>query len=360
LVPCGGTILTVALSRQAARHWCKTLLTSLKNSTAFVASDSFAAPNKENPLMRKGLQRRLTLTRHRAGRLDPTVQGLLWTSAAGLMFVMLNSLMRGLAIQLNPYQGQFLRYAMGLVVMFPLIWSVGMRAYLPKKMGSQFVRGAVHTLGLCLWYVALPKIPLADMTAIGFTGPIFIMIGAALAFKEKMHWERWLAALLGFGGVLIVVGPKLGGSGGYYNLVMLASAPIFAASFLLTKAMTRYESAQVIVVWQSITVSLFSLPMAVIHWQVPSTLQWGGFLLCGLLGSASHYCLTRSFGVADISATQSIKFLDLVWAALFGWLVFSDVPSQSTLIGGVVICAATVWISRREARRMPSSAEPKP
>ncbi len=310
--------------------------------------------------MRKGLYRRFTLTRHRVGRLDPTMQGLLWTSAAGLMFVILNALMRGLAIQLNPYQGQFLRYFLGLAVMLPLIWRGGLRAYLPQKMGGQFVRGAVHTLGLCLWYIALPKIPLADMTAIGFTGPIFIMIGAAWFFKERMHWERWLAALIGFAGVLIVVAPKLGGSGGYYNLVMLASAPIFAASFLLTKALTRYESAQVIVVWQSITVSLFSLPMALIHWQAPSPWQWGGFLLCGLLGSASHYCLTRSFGVADISATQSIKFLDLVWAALFGWLVFSDVPSQSTLVGGVVICASTVWIARRESRRSLLNADQSP
>ena len=74
------------------------------------------------------------------------------------------------------------------------------------------------------------------------------------------------------------------------------------------------------------------------------------FLLCGLLGSAGHYCLTRSFSVADISATQSVKFLDLVWASLVGWLAFSDQPSQSTLIGGLVICASTIWIAHREAR----------
>jgi drug/metabolite transporter (DMT)-like permease len=72
--------------------------------------------------------------------------------------------------------------------------------------------------------------------------------------------------------------------------------------------------------------------------------------VCGILGSAGHYFLTRAFSVADISATQSVKFLDLVWAALLGWLIFADRPSQSTLIGGVVICASTLWIARREAR----------
>ena len=69
-----------------------------------------------------------------------------------------------------------------------------------------------------------------------------------------MRWERWLAARLGFAGVLIVVGPKLVGSGGFYHLVMLASAPVFAASFLITKALTRYETTGMILVWQSITV----------------------------------------------------------------------------------------------------------
>ena len=307
--------------------------------------------------MRRRLARHVATTRARAGQLSPTVQGLLWTSAAGLLFVCLNTIQRIMTQQLDPLQSQFLRYACGLLVMMPLVLRAGFAAYRPKHVSGQFVRGAVHTAGLLLWYSALPNIPLADMTAIGFTGPIFIMLGAYLFFKEPMHWDRWLASIIGFCGVMIVVGPKLSGAGGHYNLVMLASAPVFAASFLLTKSLTRTESAQVIVVWQGIAVTLFSLPFALTHWQHPSALQWLGFMVSGVLGSAAHYCLTRSFGIADISSTQSIRFLDLVWSALFGWLIFSDVPSQTTLIGGLVICAATVWIARREAGRRTTAAD---
>jgi drug/metabolite transporter (DMT)-like permease len=300
--------------------------------------------------MNQSLRARLSLLLHRASQLDPVVKGLLWTSAGGLCLSVLNAVMRGLTLQLDPLQSQFLRYGFGLVVMLPLVLRSGMAAYVPKQIGGQFLRGAVHTAGLCLWFVALPKIPLADMTAIGFTGPIFIMIGAYLFFREPMRWERWLAAGIGFVGVLIVVGPKLSGTGGLYHLVMLGSAPLFAASFLLTKALTRYERVEVIVVWQAITVILFSLPLALLNWRAPTLAQWATFFVCGILGSAGHYCLTRSFGIADISATQSVKFLDLLWSAALGWLIFSDIPSQSTLLGAVVICASTLWIARRESR----------
>ena len=132
---------------------------------------------------------------------------------------------------------------------------------------------------------------------------------------------------------------------------MLASSPVFAASFLITKQLTRYERASVIVVWQSISVAAFSLPLSLIAWQTPTAGEWLAFLVCGLLGSLGHYFLTRSYIVADISATQSVKFLDLVWASLLGWVVFADTPSHWTLIGGVVISASTLWIARRESRR---------
>jgi drug/metabolite transporter (DMT)-like permease len=296
---------------------------------------------------------RVAQWRARLRALDPTVKGLLWSAAAGMTFSVLNALMRALALQLDPFLAQFLRYLFGFLVLTPLLWRHGLAAYRPKQVGGQFLRGAFHTLGLCLWFAALPKIPLADMTALGFTGPIFIMIGAYFFFKEPMRWERWLAALIGFAGVLIVVGPKLSGSGGFYNLVMLASAPMFAASFLLTKGLTRYETTGTILVWQSLTVTLFSLPLALSQWQWPTALQWAGFVVCGFLGSAGHYCLTRSFRIADISSTQSVKFLDLVWASLIGWSVFGDVPSRSTLIGGAIICGATIWIAHRESRRAP-------
>jgi drug/metabolite transporter (DMT)-like permease len=278
-------------------------------------------------------------------------KGMLWMAAGGFLFSILNTIVRSIAMQMDPFEVQFLRYLFGLIVMLPWVFKAGPRNYWPTDVKGQFWRGGVHTVGMVLWFIALPKIPLADMTAISFTGPIFIMIGASWFLGEPMRRDRWIAALIGFTGVVVVVAPKMSGAGGGYHLVMLASAPLFAASFLITKALTRYEKATVIVFWQALTVSLFSLPLALLHWQNPSLWQWVGFFIAGILGSVGHYCWTRAFHAADISSTQSLRFLDLVWTSALGWLIFSDIPSQSTWLGAIVILAATVWIARREGQR---------
>jgi drug/metabolite transporter (DMT)-like permease len=316
--------------------------------------DQEKAAEANPPPKRATVVRQVALVRHRFARLHPSTRALMWAVLSGVLFVVLNGLLRGLTIALDGFQTQFLRYVCGLLVMLPFIIRSGLGAYRPHNATGQFLRGGVHTLGLVLWFIAIPHITLADTTALGFTTPIFIMIGAVLVFRERLRLERWVAAAIGFAGVLIVVAPKMSATAGPYMLLMLASSPVFAASFLMTKALTRHDRAEVIVVWQSISVAACSLPLALINWHTPSLLQWGTFLLCGMLGSAGHYCLTRSFAVADISATQSVKFLELVWASVLGWIVFSDTISRSTLIGGIVICASTLWIARREGRKAPA------
>ena len=157
--------------------------------------------------------------------LPPVWRSMLWVALSGFLFSLLNTIVRKITLSLDPFQSQFLRFLFGMAAMLPLIWRQGWRAYIPVNLGGQLWRGAVHTVGLLLWFTALPHIALADMTAIGFTGPIFIMLGAAWFLGEKMRGDRWIAAAIGFAGVLVVVLPKLSGQGNWYALVMLASAP---------------------------------------------------------------------------------------------------------------------------------------
>ncbi len=283
-------------------------------------------------------------------RLSPSLQGIAWLALSGIVFALLNTLLRHLTLELPPFQTVCLRYASGGLVLLPFVLHAGPRAYRPNRLAGQFFRGAAHTSGMLLWFTALPHLTLADTTAIGFTAPIFVMLGGAFVFHERMVWTRWVSALVGFAGVMVVVGPNLSGTGGTYQLAMLGSAPLFATSQLIAKALTRRDRSEVIVLWQCLTICLFSAPLAIWQWTTPSLVQCGWFLVSGVLGTTAHYCATQAYRVADVSATQPVRFFDLIWATIMGLLVFGNVPTATTLLGGLVIFAATTWTARREAR----------
>ena len=283
----------------------------------------------------------------------PVVRGMLWMAATGLIFVVMNTIMKKLSHELDPWLVGFLRYLLGAVVMLGPALRLGRQALWPKAPGLQLLRGLFHAGGMILWFAALPMVTLAELTAIGFSGPLFICLGAALFLGERMSGARWAAVLIGFGGVVLVVKPWEGaGFAGISTgmLLMLASAPVFAGSFLTAKVLMRYDRSEVVVLWQHLWVSVLLVGFALAYWANPSPAQWALLILCGFLGAGGHYCMVRAFRVADISAVQPVKFLELVWAAFLGVLVFGTVPAGATVIGGVVILASTLLLARHESR----------
>ncbi len=283
----------------------------------------------------------------------PIVRGMLWMAATGVLFVVMNTIMKWLAQDLDPWLVGFLRYLLGAAVMFGAALRHGARSLWPNAPRLQFQRGVFHAGGMILWFAALPLVTLAELTEIGFSGPLFICLGAVLFLGERMTGARWTAVLVGFAGVVLVVKPWQGeGFAGISTgmLLMLASAPVFAGSFLTAMALTRHDRSEVVVLWQHVWVSVLLVGFAFATWANPSPFQWALLVLCGFLGSGGHYCMTRAFKVADISAVQPVKFLELVWAAVLGLVVFGTAPATATVAGGVVILASTLLLARHESR----------
>jgi drug/metabolite transporter (DMT)-like permease len=282
-----------------------------------------------------------------------TVRGMLWMVASGVLFTLLNTILKSLSQDLEPWLVGFLRYALGAAVMLVPVLRLGGAALWPKEPGLQFLRGLMHAIGIMFWFAAVPLVTISELTAIGFSGPIFICLGAVLFLKERMTGARWAAVLIGFAGVLLVVAPA--GEDGWPSvhkgtLLMLVSTPIFAGSFLVAKVLTRQERSETMVLWQHLWTAVLLVPVAIAYWMPVAAWQWGLLLLCAVLGTAGHYCATQSFRVVDISAVQSVKFLELVWASLLGLVVFGVLPTFATLAGGGVILASTLWLARRESR----------
>lgn len=280
---------------------------------------------------------------------------MLWMAAAGLVFTILNAILKRLSQDLEPLVVAFLRYLIGMLVILPTVLRLGTAALRAREPGRQFARGLLHTGGLILWFAALPTVKLAELTAIGFSGPIFVCLGAVLFLGERMTVARWISVLLGFVGVLLVVVP-VGGEGfsgvTRGTLLMLGSVPLFAASFLVAKVLSRSEPTEGMVLWQHLWTAALLLPLALAVWTNPGAGQWAMLLVCGVLGAGGHYCMTRSFRIADISAVQPVKFLELIWATLLGLALFGNLPTGATVVGGIVIMVSTLWLAQRESRRV--------
>jgi len=283
--------------------------------------------------------------------LPPNLRGILWVGLSGLLFALLNVFTLIPAEHLNTYVMAFLRYCAGTLILLPLIVRIGpYRALHSHRKGLHVGRGAIHACGMFLWLAALPITGLAEITALGLTGPIFITIGAALFLGEDVRFRRWAAVLVGFGGAMIIVRPGFSEIG-LGAICILISTPIFSASNLISKALARTEGPETIVIWQHLVIVVFAAPVALWFWQTPTWIDLLWFLAAGFCGTAGHICQQRGYQLADITLLQPIGFLSLLWNALLGYFLFFQQPDVWTFVGAAVIFSSALYISHREAVR---------
>lgn len=278
------------------------------------------------------------------------LRGIILVGISGVLFSALNIATIYPAKELNSYMMAFCRYLFGMVFLLHIFWQHGLMPFRTRKIGTHAVRGAFHSAGMQLWFVALPLITLADLTALGFTGPIFVTIGAALFLGEDVRLRRWAAVVVGFIGAMIIIRP------GFETITLgaicaLASTPLFSASNLMAKSLSTTDRADTIVIYQSIFIVLCAAPFAIWHWQPLTWSHVGWFLLAGFFGTAGHLIMQQGYRVAEISALQPIGFLSLIWNTVFGFLLFSQQPGVWTFVGAAVIFASALYISHREAVR---------
>lgn len=277
------------------------------------------------------------------------VIGIAWMLASGLSFVIVTGVVRYLGTDLPVAQSAFLRFGWGVVFLAPALltlWRVGVPEGLDRAI---MLRGAVHTLAVVLWFYAMARIPVAEVTAIGYLNPVCVTLGAALLFGEKLAVRRLIAIGVALLGALIVLRPGVRAiEPGHW--AQLAAAVCFAGSYLFAKSLSGKMPAGAVVGILSVTVTLGLLPFAIWVW-VPITLaQIGWLAVVALAATAGHYCMTRAFAVAPISVTQPVTFLQLVWATMLGYFAFGERVDPFVLLGGAVIIGAVSYITWREAQ----------
>ncbi len=274
--------------------------------------------------------------------------GILWMFLTGLNFVAVTAIVKHVGDALPAAQSAFLRYALGLVFLLPMIRPI-LAAHLTRRQLRLFgARGVVHTIGVVLWFYSMTQITIAEVTAMNYLNPVYVTLGAALFLGETLALRRILAVLAALLGALIILRP------GFRELspghiAMLVTAVMFAVSYLLAKQLSGEASAAVVVGMLSVTVTIGLAPLAALVW-VPVTLEQLGWLfLVATFATAGHYTMTLAFAAAPVAVTQPVTFLQLLWATLLGWLVFGEGIDIWVVLGGSVILASVSFISWREA-----------
>ncbi|MFN3970724.1 MAG: DMT family transporter [Gemmobacter sp.] len=234
------------------------------------------------------------------------------------------------------------RSLLGFFVVVGVAFSLGrLREVRRDRLASHLLRNLFHFTGQNLWFWALTMIPLAQVFALEFTSPVWVILLAAVFLGERLTLAKMAAAALGFVGIWVVAQPDFAALEPGV-LAAAASAVCFAATAILTKALTKGESIISILFW--LTLMQLGLGLAAAGWDgdialpTRATLPW--LALIGLCGLAAHYCLTTALALAPASVVVPVDFARLPVIAGVGWVVYGEAVGLNVWVGAAMIFAA--------------------
>ena len=249
----------------------------------------------------------------------------------------------------NVYVAGFFRFFLGLVIILPYIIKKKDAVLKTTHLKQHFLRAILGLPAMLLYFSALVLLPIEKLTAISFVVPLIVTILAVFFLGEKIYIYRTLALLLGFSGMLVIIRPGFVDiSIGVY--MVLFSALLWSINIIITKKISKNDSAITILAYQSIFMSLLSFFIVLFFWEMPSLKTFIYLILAAMCGTVLHLTLNHAFKLVDVSMTQPYSFLNLVFASIIGYFVFDEIPDLYTWIGALIIFTGVLIISYREMK----------
>ena len=247
----------------------------------------------------------------------------------------------------NVFTIGFLRFFFGLLLITPIIIQSNFKIYNTINFKLHILRCIINVPMMIFGFAALTYIPLEQIKAIGFLSPILVVILSVIFLGERIYLIRTFSLILGFIGTLIILRP------GFIEInigvyMVLASALLWSCVIIITKFMSKNDSAMTILTFQYTFVTLFTFPLAIIYWNNPSFISLIYTLLAAIVGTVLHLCINNAYKLSDLSIIQPVWFTQLVFASFLGFIIFGSLPDFFTWVGAILVFISVLIITYRE------------
>jgi drug/metabolite transporter (DMT)-like permease len=286
------------------------------------------------------------------------LRGISLKIASVLVFIVMATIIKATSDHVPPGQAVFFRslFAIPVIVVW-LAWrrelATGLRTANPM---AHVWRGVVGTTAMGLGFMGLGLLPLPEVTAIGYAAPLLTVIFAAMFLGENVRIFRIATVILGLAGVMIVLSPRLtalsdgtvAATEALGAMVVLGGAVFAALAQVFVRKLVDTEATATIVFWFSITATVLSLVTLPFGWVIPAPREAALLVAAGLLGGLGQILLTSSYRHADASVVAPFEYVSMLFALLFGYVFFAEVPTGTMLIGAALVVSAGILIIWRE------------
>jgi drug/metabolite transporter (DMT)-like permease len=300
------------------------------------------------------LSKRLPFSRPRAEfvvkwrRLPGNLRGGLWILLGSLFFAVMVVLIKTAGQTMHVTEILFFRQLTMLLLAAPVIVRYFPTSLISARPGLQLLRISIAFLAMLLGFSSIIHLPLAEATTLNFAKTFFVGILAIIFLGEVVGIRRWGAMMLGFTGVLVIAWPAEGTTFNIYSLMAIGSAAAVACVMTLMRTIAQVDKPVTILSYQAIGVGILMIPPTIWFWTTPSLMDLVLVALIGAVSSVGQLCNIQAFKAGEASAIAPLDYVRLIYALIFGFLIFDEWPEPRVFIGAAIIVCAAIYTLHRE------------
>lgn len=254
-------------------------------------------------------------------------------------------------VRLHSYEITFFRFFFGTLTLIPFIFYYGFDTLKTSRPVIHFFRGLLLFLGIAGWTFGLSVAPVTTATVVSFTVPIFVLVLGVFFLSENIIWQRWVVTLVAFSGLVVTLNPNADD----FNpevLVFVFSAMAFAILDIINKKFVIKETMISMLLYSALITALLAFPFMLQYWITPTLEELVLLFILGASANLILFFLLKAFSYADATALAPYRYIELVVSAIIAYVIFHEIPTDSTILGALIVIPSTLFIIYSEKKEI--------